>query len=194
MKHAFDLPGVSCERCKSKLALTIETKGISITLLRVLCTSCDWQEDLLDRGTQVLDTGKKQLQDAAKQLSKTLLGLRTTLPKNRDEWTKVVTDPRHPFTATLLTGSVIVLMELSGFGIFMLVTWLLANLILNPVGWLLAPLIVAIAFTYRRHFRKAKLDELKQKMQELETQRDCGEMSTDEFEAARNKLFSDFFN
>lgn len=84
-------------------------------------------------------------------------------------------------------------MELSGFGIFVVITWILANLILNPLGWFLVPLIVAIGFTYRAYFKQDKLRELKVKLAELERKQERGEISQEVFEAARDKLLSDYF-
>ena len=119
--------------------------------------------------------------------------LRDTLPKNREEWGQVVTNPQHPFTATLLVGLALILMEMSGFGIFLIVTWILGNLILSPLGWVLVPLVVAIAFAYRRYFKREKMRELKNQLDELEHRRDEGELTDEEFEAAREELLSRYF-
>ncbi len=61
------------------------------------------------------------------KLSKTIVKLRKTLPKNKDEWSDVIKNPKHPFTAALLSGLVILLLELFGFSIFMALTWLLVT-------------------------------------------------------------------
>lgn len=193
MKKQFNLPGVSCEECGQALVLDIETKRVSIERLKVVCTQCDWEEDILEKGSEKFEGSKEHLRKLAKELAKTLTKLRDTLPKNREEWGQVVTNPKHPFTATLLVGLAIILMEMSGFGIFLVVTWILGNLILNPVGWILIPLIVAIAFAYRRYFKREQMGKLKTQLDELERKRDAGELTVEEFEAAREELIARYF-
>jgi uncharacterized membrane protein len=193
MQKQFTLPGVCCEQCGGKLALDIETQRVSIERLKVVCTQCDWEEDILEKGSEKFEGSKEHLRKLSKELAKTLTKLRDTLPKNREEWGQVVGNPRHPFTATLLVGILIILMELSGFTVFLVVTWILGNLILNPVGWILVPLVVAIAFAYRRYFKRGKMKKLKEQLDELERRRDAGELSDEEFEAAKEELFSKYF-
>ncbi|MBN2285944.1 MAG: hypothetical protein JXI43_05810 [Tissierellales bacterium] len=194
MQQQFDLPAISCEQCKSSLALHIETKGVRISTLKIKCKQCDWEEDILEKGSETFDAGKKRIKEATSEIAKTLLKLRKTLPKDRKEWGKVVTNPKHPFTAALLVGIAILLMELSGFGIFMVITWILGNLILNPIGWLLVPLVVAVGFAFRRYFKRDKLEKLKTKLKELEQRRDLGEITLEEFETRKNQLFTEFFD
>ena len=131
MQRQFELPGISCEQCNGKLALFIDTRGVSISILKIVCTQCKREEDLLEKGSQALEAQKKRLKDAASEIAKSLLTLRDTFPKNREQWGEVVRNPKHPFTAALLSALLILLMELSGFGIFMVITWILANLILR---------------------------------------------------------------
>ena len=194
MRHQFDLPGISCEQCKGSLALHIESTGVEFSILKIKCRQCGWEEDIFAKGNEAFEAGKKRAKGAAKEIAKTLLKLKDTLPKDRKEWGQVVTNPKHPFTAALLTFLLILLMELSGFGIFMVTTWILSHLILNPVGWVLVPLIVAIVFLFRSHFKRDKLEKLKVKLKELEHQRDLGEITQEEFETRKNKLFTEFFD
>ncbi len=182
MKSNFDLPGIACEQCKGKLALHIETEGASISTLKIKCKQCDWEEDILEKGNYAYEESKKQLKGAITEITKSLLKLKDSLPKNTDEWSQVVKNPKHPFTATLLTGLIIVLMEFSGFGAFMVTTWILSHLILNPVGWVLIPLIVAIVFSYRRYFKQDRLKKVKECIAELDNRRIAGEITQDEYD------------
>ena len=193
MRHQFDLPGISCEQCKGSLALGIEIIGVNILIQEIKCKQCGWEENIFEKANETYKVGKKRAKEAVDQIVKTLLKLKDTLPKDREEWGQVVTDSRHPFTAFLLTGLVILLMELSGFGIFMVIPWILSHLILNPVGWVLVPLVVAIGFSFRGYFRRDKLEKLKAKLKELEHQRDVGEIAQEEFEIRKNNLFTEFF-
>lgn len=191
MKSNFDLPGIACEKCKGKLALHIESEGASIAKIKIKCMQCGWEEDFLEKGSGAYEEGRKQFKGAVTEITKSLLKLKESLPKNTAEWSQVVKNPKHPFTAALITGLVIVLMELSGFGVFMVITWILSNLILNPVGWVLVPLIVAIGFTYRRHFKKDKLTKVKDCIAELERRRIAGEINQEEYETERDKCIQD---
>ena len=194
MQQQFELPGISCEQCKSSLFLNIQTTGIKISILKIKCNQCGWEEDIFEKGNETYEAGKKRAEKVANQVVKTLVKLKDTLPKDGKEWGQVVTNPKHPFTAFLLTGLVIVLMELSGFGIFMAVTWILSNLILNPVGWVLVPLVVAIGFSFRGYFKRDKIEKLKVRLKELEHQLDVGELTQEEFEIQKDKLLKEFFD
>ena len=193
MKKQLTLPGISCDKCGGELALHVNTKMVKISELKIKCRLCDYEEDILEKGSEKFEGSKKELQRFAKEISKTIVKLGEPLPKDKEELGKIVTNPKHPFTAALLTGLVILMMELSGFGIFMAVTWILGNLILNPVGWVLIPVVVAIAFKFRGHFTRNKLSALKEKLNELEQERDAGILTGEEFEIARDKLLSEYF-
>jgi hypothetical protein len=193
MINQFSLPGIACPKCGGKLALHVATRMVSITELKIRCEQCDYEEDILEKSGEKFEGSKKEVQRIAKEIADSIVKLRDTLPKDRDEWVDVVKNPRHPFTAALLTGFAIFMMELSGFGIFMAVTWILGNLILNPVGWVLVPIVVAIAFYFRGYFNRSQLTNLKQELTDLEQQRDTGILTEAEFEAAREKLLANYF-
>ena len=193
MINNFDLPGLACENCKGKLSLQVEAAGPQITHLKVICRQCGWEENILEKTGETYEAAKKQFKKSVDEITKALVKLKDSLPKNKEEWTQVVKNPKHPFTATLLAGLALILMEMSGFGVFVVVTWILGNFILNPFGWVLVPLIVAIGFTYRRHFKQEKLSELKMKLKELEQQRDAGTLSKEDYEREKDKILKDFF-
>ena len=193
MKKQFTLPGVSCDKCGSRLALFINTSNVKISELKIRCKECDYEEDILEKGNEKFEGSKKEIQQVAKEISKTMIRLRDTLPKNKEELVKIVTNPKHPFTAALLSGLVILMMEFSGFGVFMAVTWILSNLILNPIGWVLIPIIVAIAFAFRGYFTRNKLKSLKERLRELEQKREEGILTDKEFETAKDKVLSEYF-
>lgn len=193
MKKQFLLPGVSCDKCGGDLAVHIEVAMMKISELKIKCQQCDYEEDILEKGSEKIGGSKKELQKITKEIANTIVKMRDTLPKSKEELAEVVKNPKHPFTAALLSGLVILMMELSGFGVFMAATWILSNLILNPVGWVLIPVVIAITFAFRGHFNRNKLSELKEKLQKLEEQRDAGILSEEEFEQAKDKLLSEYF-
>ena len=166
---------------------------VKVSELKIKCQQCDYGEDILEKGGEKFEGSKKELQRIVKEISKTVVKLGDTLPKDKDALGKVVTNSKHPFTMALLSGLVILMMEFSGFGIFMAVTWILGNLILNPIGWVLIPVVVAIAFAFRGHFTRNKLNSLKEQLKELEQKRDMGILTQEEFEVTKDALLSEYF-
>ncbi len=53
---------------------------------------------------------------------------------------------------------------------FAALTWILGNLIRNPVSWVPIPVIVAIVLTYRERLRPEKLAEPRQRLDDLDRQ------------------------
>ena len=84
-------------------------------------------------------------------------------------------------------------MELSGFGIFMAMTWIIGNLILNPLGWVLIPIIVAIGVHYYSRFKDERFNDLKAAMKELEEKKLKSEISEDEYKKLRDELLVKYF-
>jgi len=193
MQNQLMLPGISCDKCGGGLVLYIETNWFSISSLKIKCIQCNWNEDILEKGNEKIESSKEYLKEVSQEIANTAVKLSDTLPKSKDEWGEVITNPKHPFTAALLSGLVILMMELSGFSVFMAVTWILGNLILNPVGWVLIPIIVAIAFAYRQYFSSEQLTNLKMELNELEMERDKGNLTAEEFQAAKDKLLAEYF-
>ena len=161
MKKQFTIPGVSCNECGGKQILHVKTKLIKITEFKLICQECELEEDILELGGKKYTQSTKEIKRITKEISKTIIKLRDTLPKDKSEWGDIVSNPKHPFTAALLSGLVLLMLELSGFGVFMALTWVVGNLILNPVGWVLIPVVVAVVFYYRDSFAKNKITGLK---------------------------------
>jgi hypothetical protein len=171
----------------------MKTKWLKVDSLKLFCRECYSKQDLLEEAGDIIDDAKEKAKELVEKLSKTLIALKDTLPKDKEQFKDVVKNPKHPFTATLLTGLLIVLMELSGFGIFMVVTWIIGNLVLNPFGWVLIPIIVAVAFAYRNYFKKESLEKFKNKLSNLEKKRDGGEITKEQFDIEKNRIIEHFF-
>jgi hypothetical protein len=194
MKKRIPIPGLSCKSCGGNQSLSITTNVIKISELRLICQQCGIEEDILALAGEKYNKSKKEVKRLTKELSKTIIKLRKTLPKNKDDWSTIVTNPKHPFTAALLSGLVILMLELSGFGIFMILTWILGNLILNPVGWVLIPIVVAVVFHYRDSFTKNKISGLKEKLNNLEAQHEAGDLNDAEHDKAKDDLLASHFS
>jgi len=194
MKKQFTIPGITCNECGGKKVLHIRTKLVKITELKLICGGCELEEDVLELGGEKYTQSKKEIKRITKEISKSIIKLRSTLPKDKNEWANIVSNPKHPFTAALLSGLVLMMLELSGFGVFMALTWIIGNLVLNPVGWVLIPIVVAVVFHYRDSFTKNKISNLKEQLNELEKKRDSGDLNEVEFEEAKDDLLSGYFS
>ena len=194
MKQQLSIPGITCKSCGGSQNLSITTNVIKISDLRLICQKCGVEEDILALGGEKYIQSKKEVKRLTKELSKTIIKLRKTLPKDKKEWSTIVTNTRHPFTAALLSGLIILMLELSGFGIFMALTWILGNLILNPVGWVLIPIVVAVVFHYRDLFAKNKISGLKEQLNNLQAQHEAGDLNDDDYGKAKDDLLANHFS
>ncbi len=194
MKKSFKLAGVDCPECDAAIRLEVESALPRLKAAKAACESCDWQLDLLEASR----AQSAKFTDKAKSIAKGVAGGITeagrSLPKDREQLKQAIRDPRHPFTAAVLTGLVLLAMEASGFGVFLALTWILGTLVLTPVGWLLIPAVVAIAFAYRSRFRAENRKQLQEELEVVEKQRESGELTEEEFKAARADLIAQFFS
>ena len=85
-------------------------------------------------------------------------------------------------------------MELSGFGIYLAIPWIIGNLILNPLGWILIPIIVAIVVHYYNRLKGDKFNELKEALKDLEEKKLKSEISEEEYKKQRDELLAKHFN
>ena len=156
MERALRLPAIGCPECKGQLNLIVDGSGLSLDAALIQCDSCSWELDLLETTRNQYAVNRDRARRVAGEVSESISEARRYLPKDKTEWESTIRNPRHPFTAAIIAGVALVAMELSGFGIFMAVTWILGNLILNPFGWVMVPLVVAVAFMYRDSLRRDK--------------------------------------
>lgn len=193
MDKEFKLYGVSCEKCKGDMHLIIKTNKMNIESLKAECKSCGWKLNLREKAGKAYEVNKDKAKTISKRVAKSIMHLKDTLPRNKEELKQVVKNPKHPFTAALLTGLLILVMELSGIGVFLALTWILGNLILNPLAWVLIPTIVAIAIAYRHYFKREKVDELRKRLNELEELHNKGDLSREKYEQEKEQLISEYF-
>ena len=193
MKKELILPFVSCDNCNGDLYLVINTKRVKIESLKAVCRECEYSIDLIEKTHDKITEGEEKAKEITKRLTNKLIELKDTIPKDKDQLKEVVTNPKHPFTAALLTGLLLIIMEFSGFGVFMLITWILGNLILNPVGWVLIPVIVAIVIKHRNIFKKSKIEDIKRKLLELEEKLNSGKITKEQYEIEKEIILTEAF-
>ena len=191
MHKSFRVPTVSCSACNGALVATISTRA---PVLEVKCGSCGLPVEFEMMGAHVRDEVQARARILARNVARSLVEVRRTVPKNREELGRVVRNPRHPFTAALLTGVVLILMEMSGFGIFLVVSWILSNLILNPLGWFVIPTVVAIFLAYRRVFARESFERIRGRLTELQERYDRNEISEQEYNGYRERILAEAFD
>lgn len=199
MNKTFYIPYIICQDCKytslkGQYVLVADYGPTGIKALKISCTTCQWKTDLLEVANRQTTEVKQKASKLGKQLAKSLIQMKNTLPKDKNGLKEVVTNPQHPFTAAVLAGLVILAMELSGFGVFAFATWVLAHLILNPVGWVLAPVVVAVALAYKNGFKKENIDQLRASIVELDRNVADGKISRSEYEILRDQLLAAHFS
>lgn len=194
MNKEFSIPAVNCPECKNELSVRVNAGFKGIKELILTCRSCSYKIDFLEKTGEAVTYSKEKVKKIAKILSENLVELRETLPKNTEELKEAIQNPRHPFTAALLAGLVILAMELSGFGIYLVIPWIIGNLILNPLGWILIPIIVAIVVHYYNRLKGDKFNELKEALKDLEEKKLKSEISEEEYKKQRDELLAKHFN
>ncbi|UCF20023.1 MAG: hypothetical protein JSU87_01015 [Gemmatimonadota bacterium] len=193
MKKSFKLPGVECPDCGGSVRLEIATRRAGIEVAEATCERCGWSLDLMEESRGQVGKAKDKVKRLARSVSDAIVDVRKTLPRDRGEWATIVRDPRHPFTAAVLTGLVLIALELTGFGVFIALVWILGALILNPLGWVLIPIVVAIALAHRSRFRTETREKLKDELDALQRRRDAGELSDGEFRVERAEIIARYF-
>ena len=187
MRKSLRLPAVRCDNCGGDLTLVVDTSGLKLSSLRANCASCGHSIDLFAEVRGQAARSNSKLKSLSREVAGAIREARTHVPKDREELRQAIQNPKHPFTAAVLTGLVLVAMELSGFGIFMALPWILGNLILNPIGWVLIPVVVAVAIAYRSKLKSERLAELRTRLDDLQRQRDDGVLTQEQFETARDE-------
>ncbi|MGD8867964.1 MAG: hypothetical protein PVI01_10040 [Gemmatimonadales bacterium] len=194
MQKNFKLPGVDCPDCAGALRLQIATRRTTLAEARATCARCGWAIDLIAESRGQVGKAKGKVKRLAKSVTDAIVDARNTLPRDRDEWAAIVRNPRHPFTLAVLTGLVLIALQLTGFGVFIALIWILASLILNPLGWVLIPIVVAIALAHRSRFRTEIREKLKEELDNLYAQREAGELSDEEFKEKRSEIIARYFS
>jgi hypothetical protein len=174
--------------------LSIATRRATLAEARATCERCGWSIDLLEESRGQVGKAKGKLKRLVRSVTDAIIDARKTLPRDRDEWATIVRNPRHPFTVAVLTGLVLIALQLTGFGVFIALIWILASLILNPLGWVLIPIVVAIALAHRSRFRTEIREKLKEELDSLYERREAGELNDDEFQARRSEIIARYFS
>ena len=199
MNKAFPVPYIDCPDCTKvnnigHYILSTDFTPVGLKELKLRCTCCHREVDLLEAVNRQTLEARQQSSRFGRQVAKSLIQMKDTLPRDKEAIKDVIKTPNHPFTAALLTGLAILAMELSGFGVFAFATWILAHLILNPVGWVLIPIVAAIAIAYRNSFKRERIDELRKEIGILDQSIAGGTISRGEYEMLRDQLLSRHFS
>ena len=193
MKKTIEIPIIQCDNCGSKYNLGIKISGITITSLLLSCIKCDEEINILEKSSELYSEQKKRLKPLIKRLTKLIIEAKDHIPKNKEDLSIAIKNPKHPFTASVITALVILLMELSGFGIFLVMAWLLGNLVLTPIGWVLIPIVVAVTFTHRKSLKNKRMKEFGRLIKALEEKLNNNIITKEEYEVKKEELFNQYF-
>src|SRR5690348_15446323 len=103
MKKIIPITYLNCQECKGAAVnghyvLHIE---IGLSLLKVLklgCSSCSWEVDLQATISKSSAAAREQVARLFRELWPAIAAAAKSLPRNKEELQKVVTNPKHPFT------------------------------------------------------------------------------------------------
>ncbi len=193
MKKKFRIPILTCEspECTGGLQAAIST---NTPFLEIYCVECSREVNLGQSGAEIARGVEREARRLAKVVARALIEIRDSAPRTTDELKVAVRDPRHPFTAALLAGIFIILMEMSGFGVFMALSWILGNIVLNPLGWVLIVPIITIVVANRRIFERESFERISDELKDLQKRQEAGEVTPNEAEELRREILAQAFN
>ncbi len=110
-----------------------------------------------------------------------LPGAAKHLPRDRKGLEQAVRDPKHPFTAAVLSALGLGAANVSGFGIFLVISWILGNLILTPGGIALIPVFVMVVRAHRRERLNARARATFDRLAALDRGLENGTVTRDEW-------------
>ena len=188
------IPFVRCNGGKEKYKLHYKFSwNLKPKKLKITCGS-EKEIDLFKAASDLTDRARIRVKNVTERMVKALQRVRNELPDDREKWKEVISNPKHPITASVLAALSLLAAEISGFGIFALLTTILGTMVLAPIGWAFIPLIVAIILAYRKQLEEEQLSELKKEINELDEMRESGGMNEDEYYEKRNEIVGSYFS
>lgn len=194
LPNPFEIPIASCDEGKGYYEFHYDLSwsgGLKSAKLR--CSSGSEEIDLIEKASSLTDEAKRKIKKVTKRIIQSLGDVKESTPKSRDDLMSMANDASHPVTATILSGLVLLASEISGFGVFALLTTILGTVILTPAGWVFIPALVYVIFAYRKKLKGENLVELKNRIQELDTKLEEGDISKSEHNARRDDLIEEHF-
>ena len=111
MKKKLSVPLIQCDQCKNEYNLVVETEGIKLNELYLACKNCDQQINIFEKTSELYKEQKERLKPLLDRLTKLIIEAKDHVPKNQPDLQEAIKNPRHPFTAAVITAIVILLME-----------------------------------------------------------------------------------
>jgi len=197
--NPFPLPITLCSGGNGHYELHYETEaswsgGLKLKEARLECSTGEETIDLLEKADDLTEEAKSKVEDVTERILESLRNLKQDVPTDTDELRAIANDASHPVTATILSGFVLLASEISGFGVFALVTTILGTIVLTPTGWVFIPAIVYVLFAYRKSLKEENLENLKAKIEKLDSKLEEGEITKDEYRERRNDLIEGHFS
>lgn len=197
--NPFPLPITSCSGGNGHYELHYETEaswsgGLKLKEARLECSTGEETVDLLEKADDLTEEAKSKVEDVTERILESLRDLKQDVPTDTDELRAIANDASHPVTATILSGLVLLASEISGFGVFALVTTILGTIVLTPTGWVFIPAIVYVLFAYRKNLKEDNLENLKTKIEDLDSKLEERIITENEYKKRRDDLIEEHFS
>ena len=150
--------------------------------------------DLLEKADDLTEEAKSKIEDVTERILESLRDLKEDVPTDTDELQSMANDASHPVTAAILSGLVLLASEISGFGVYALITTILGTIVLTPTGWIFIPAIVYVIFAYRNKLKEQNLTNLKSKIKEIDREFEEGDITEEEYREHRNIIIENHFS
>lgn len=191
--NPLKIPIASCDKGKGHYEFHYDLSlRRALKTAKLRCSSGSEEIDLIEKASSLTDEAERKVEEVTKRVIQSLSDVEGNIPKSRDELAAMANDASHPVTATILSGLVLLASEISGFGVFALLTSILGTM-LTPAGWVFIPALVYVIFAHRKKLRDENLVELKDRIQELDAKLEEGKVGKDEYNTRRNDLIEEHF-
>jgi len=195
----FPLPITSCGDGNGHYELHYETEtswsgGLRLKEAWLECSTGKETIDLLEKADDLTEEAKSKIEDVTERILESLRDLKEDVPTDTDELQSMANDASHPVTAAILSGLVLLASEISGFGVYALITTILGTIVLTPTGWVFIPAIVYVIFAYRKKLKEQNLINLKSKIEEIDREFEEGDITEEEYRERRNIVIENHFS
>lgn len=195
LPNPFPIPGTSCTEGSGHYELHYETEtswsgGLDLSEAWLECSDGDESIDLVGEAAELTDEQKEEIKEGTNALVSDLGDIDAEVPTDTDELESIANDAGHPVTATILGALVPLVAEVSGVGLYGMVTTILRTIIYSPSAWTYLPAIVYVIFMQGQNLVGADLQSVSSDIEELETELDEGNIGQDEYEQQKQDVIA----
>lgn len=195
LPNPFTIPGTSCSEGSGHYELHYETEtswsgGLDLSEAWLECSDGDETIDLVGEAAELTDDQKEKIKEETNALIRDLGDIDAEVPTNTDELQSIANDAGHPITATILGALIPLVAEVSGVGVYGMVTTILRTVIYSPSAWMYLPAIVYVLFMQGQNLVGAELQSAHSDIEELDTEFQEGNLAQEEYEQKRQDVIA----